>query len=106
MLTEGMTSEEILEFARTRPEVPWHWGHCFFIGASPHIKNKADTEALAKDLGVKLLWTEPIREGDLYLGARNTGPQLLTCRELGEACVFPVEMGYPFDFSECVKIEE
>jgi hypothetical protein len=47
-----------------------------------------------------------IKPGDLYLGERNVGPKLLTCwwvnKEVG--CVFPKDMAYPYDISECVKV--
>jgi hypothetical protein len=100
ILTNGMTTEQIIEFAVTRPEFPWRWG-CFTHGEKGQLLERA-----AADLAVSLQRGAPIRPGDMYFGIRNTGPKLLTCRELGEACVFPIENGYAFDFSECVKIEQ
>lgn len=97
MLTEGMTTEQIIELAKTRPEFVWHWG--------TRIQSSQEIQDMAKELGLELFWGEPIRPGDMYLGKRNT-LQLLTCRELGEACVHPKEIAYPFDFNECVKVKE
>ena len=49
----------------------------------------------------------PIRNGDTYLAARNTGPYLLTAREVdrGNGWVVPVEPEYVFDIGECVPVE-
>lgn len=84
-------SEQIIAYAKDRPEIIWHWGGRL---------NRVDAEAQ----GFALAWGEPIRPGDTYLAKRNTGWKLLTCRDLGEACVYPVEMRYAFDFNECVKV--
>ena len=92
-----MTTDQIIALAATRPEFVWHWG--------TRIQKCQEIQEMAKELDLKLLWGEPIRPGDMYLAKRNT-MQLLTCQELGEACVFPVEIAYPFDFNECVKVKE
>lgn len=56
---------------------------------------------------------EEIKPGDFYVAERNTGPYLLTAREIvgpGEAkgghggWVVPVENVYCFDTPECVKV--
>lgn len=94
-LTEGMTAEEIIEFAKTRPEFPWQWG--IFL-------NVLEVEWFAKENNLQLLWSEPIRPEDMYLAKSTNEYKLLTCRELGEACIHPVEPGYSFDFSRCVKV--
>ena len=54
-----------------------------------------------------------IMRGDLYIGERNTGPQFLTLCHWkftpdGERdYALPKEKyGYPFDYCECVKVEE
>jgi len=47
-----------------------------------------------------------IREGDLYIGERNTGPHLLIAREVKMGSVFPKENAYPYDIGECVKVVE
>jgi hypothetical protein len=52
----------------------------------------------------------PVREGDTYLVARNTGPHLLTVKEVNErgGWVVPEPGGttpYPFDLHECLGIE-
>lgn len=98
-MTEGMTPEEIVAFARTRPEIPWQWG-CR-LG-----RHQKDVEALAQEIGVKLLWGQSILPGDLYIAQRNTSPKFLTCARLGDAWVGSQEPAYAFDFSECVKVEE
>jgi hypothetical protein len=76
-LTEGMNAEQIIEFAKTRPEFPWQWG--IFL-------NGKETDDYAKENGLTLHWCEPIRPGDIYLA------------------IHPVEPGYSFDFSKCVKV--
>lgn len=49
-----------------------------------------------------------LEPGDLYVAERNTGPHLLTCREINEelGCVFATILAYPFDTNECVKVCE
>jgi hypothetical protein len=48
-----------------------------------------------------------IKPGDLYVAERNTGPKLLTCREVNveggwiEPTTFP---DYSYDTNECVKV--
>jgi hypothetical protein len=98
LLTKNMTEQDIIDLASCRPEVPWHWG--VRIESNPKIQQTL--------LELELIphWGEPIRQGDLYLAIRNTGPRLLTCKFLGEGCVHSVELAYSFDFSECVKITE
>lgn len=59
--------------------------------------------------GLSLVMDEgDIKPGDLYVGERNAGPQLLTARkvdyELG--CIFPTCTSYPYDLGECIKIKE
>ncbi len=57
--------------------------------------------------GVELkLDDTPIKPGDLYLAERNTGPKLLTCREVSSQfqCIHPIEIGYSFDTWECRKV--
>lgn len=57
---------------------------------------------LIKDGGI-------IRPGDLYVGERNTGPQLLIAKkvDLKVGCIFPTESReYPYELHECVKVRE
>ena len=99
LMTENMNADEIIAFAATRGEIPWQWG-C--------LLKRAETELFAKENGLTLHWEEPIKPGDLYLGKRNQGYKLLTCRQLGDAWVGAEMinglMPYPYDFSECVKV--
>ena len=44
--------------------------------------------------------------GDLYVAERNTGPVLLTVKEIKNDIVFPTCDGYAFDRHECVKVRE
>jgi len=81
----------------SHPEFVYQWGI---------FAHRPEIEKLAEELGVTLCYGEAIQPGDLYLAMRNTGPKLLTCRELGKACVFPTNWDYPYDFSECVKVRE
>jgi hypothetical protein len=63
----------------------------------------------------------PIQSGDFYVGQRNQGPKFLTCDRIrytqndgtmGDTpdtgtlygIVYPVEMAYPYDEPECVKV--
>lgn len=48
-----------------------------------------------------------IEPGDIYVAERNTGPKLLTAKEVDTeiGCIFPVEQEYPYDIPECVKVE-
>jgi hypothetical protein len=70
---------------------------------------KQQIEEAAKDLGLRLLYTEELEPGDLYLAARNTGPHLLTVREVDKVngIVHPKEFpAYSFNLGECVKVVE
>jgi hypothetical protein len=56
---------------------------------------------------VRLCRGEPLAPGDTYLAGRNTGPHLLTVREVYEDQGFAtnVENAYPFDLRHCIKVE-
>lgn len=61
------------------------------------------------DLGGGLLVKKAegeLQPDDLYVAERNTGPHLLTCREVNEelGCVYATTSAYPFDTNECVKV--
>lgn len=53
---------------------------------------------------------QTLSPGDTYIAERNTGPQLLTVRRhveepnLVNGFVTSVEVAYPYDRSECVKV--
>lgn len=94
-LTDDMTDLQIIEFAKTRCELPWAWG----LKVNP---DKA--QAFCQENGLIPVWAEPILPGDCYIACRNTGFKLLTCRRLGEACVFAKDAAYAYDFNECVKV--
>jgi len=49
-----------------------------------------------------------LKDGDLYVAERNTGPHLLTARFVDHTrgCVFPTTIDYPFDLYECIKVCE
>lgn len=50
--------------------------------------------------------SDSLQPGDTYVAERNTGPKLLTVREIKMNAVFPVEQNvYPYDLWECVKVE-
>ena len=45
-------------------------------------------------------------EGDIYIAERNTGPKLLTAKEVDyRGWIVPVEKAYPYDIIECVKVK-
>lgn len=47
-----------------------------------------------------------LQTGDLYIGERNLGPQLLTVKELDpRGWVVPVENAYFYNTWECEKVE-
>lgn len=50
-------------------------------------------------------YLKELEPGDTYLAARNTGPHLLTVREIAMNAAFPVETAYPYNLHECVPIE-
>ncbi len=94
--TAGMNAEEIIALGKTRSGLPWQWG---IFADRPELRKSA------ADLGVTLHFGEPVRPGDTYLAQRNTGPKLLTCNYLAEACVYATTPAYPYDFSECVLVK-
>jgi hypothetical protein len=62
-------------------------------------------EEIAKELGLKILWRAQIKPGDLYLGMRNAGPHLLTCKHVHEHGFVVNTVGhYAYDEHECVKV--
>ena len=61
------------------------------------------------DLDGLLLRAAPgeIAPGDLYVAERNSGPVLLTARSIdARGWILSRENGYPYDWSECVKVQE
>ena len=71
--------------------------------------NKTDTEKVASELGLRCLWGEKIKPGDLYLAKRNRPFHvLLTCKINVVEKMFIVceENDYYFDTNECVKVVE
>jgi len=65
----------------------------------------------AKEMGF-VTSNDPIQPDDTYLAERNTGPKLLTCREVvynnfnEPSYIIPKEeFEYPYDAWECVKVE-
>lgn len=67
---------------------------------------RKDLEDAATLLGVELV-DEGIKPGDLYLAGRNTGPHLLTCKNVDPRnWINAVEPAYSFDTWECVKVVE
>ena len=96
LLTNGLATDEIIALAASRAEFPWQW--------SLFIHGNVKIEEAARELGLTLHYGKPIRPGDFYLAVGNTGPHLLECRFLGEACVHAVENAYAYDFSRCVLV--
>ena len=47
-----------------------------------------------------------IQPGDLYVAGRNSGPKLLTAKNIFRGCVYSREGSYPFNYSECHRVEE
>lgn len=47
-----------------------------------------------------------LQPGDLYVGERNQGPRLLTCKEVHpESWITPAETAYAYNTWECVRVE-
>jgi len=71
---------------------------------------KLDTGVEIDFEGVKIRkvgdWQD-LKPGDTYIAERNTGPKLLTVREvdLASACIYAKEPAYAFDLGEVRKIE-
>ncbi len=51
---------------------------------------------------------DEIREGDLYVAERNTGPKLLVAKKVDRdrGWIEPTSTDYSFDLHECVKVCE
>ena len=97
MLTDGMTSEQVIEFAKNRAEFPWRWN--IFV-------KEDEAKKFASSNGLQLKWDEPITPDDWYIvKSLAKGWIILECAWLGEACIHPTTNDYPFDFSYCVKVE-
>jgi len=50
-----------------------------------------------------------VREGDLYIAERNSGPKLLTAKriDIENGWIVPVDRyAYPYNIGECVKVKE
>ena len=65
---------------------------------------KQNIRTTAKEMGLIPI-EGPIQPGDTYLAERNTGPKLLTCLQVKNNYVVPVELAYCYDVWECVKVE-
>ena len=65
------------------------------------------TEIEFEGVPVRLCRGEDLRPGDTYIAGRNTGPHLLTVREVYEDWGYAtnVENKYPFDLRHCIKVE-
>ena len=50
--------------------------------------------------------TGPLAPGEMYVGERNTGPQLLVCREddIDNGWVMPTTIAYPYNRHECRRV--
>lgn len=77
------------------------------------LREKGEVEFEGMKLRYLGEWRD-LKPGDIYVAERNSGPKLLTVREVKETfgdenqwvgAVFPVEVAYPYDLSECVKVE-
>lgn len=51
-----------------------------------------------------ILSNDKIENGDMYVAERNTGPQLLTARDVRPGWIHPVESAYSYDVGECRKV--
>lgn len=85
------------------------------LGGREYATIRALAMAEIVDLdGIKLRKAEGrIQSGDLYVAERNTGPKLLTAKEVVMSecgcCinyVIPTTTDYCFDGGECVRVEE
>lgn len=57
--------------------------------------------------GVMLRMAEgEINSGDLYVAERNTGPKLLTAKEVTPRWIVPTSIDYVYNLDECVKVCE
>ncbi len=61
----------------------------------------------AEMLGVELDWENRLpKPGELYFACRNTGPKLLTCKEIHpKNWIVCEENEYSYDTWECVRIK-
>jgi hypothetical protein len=62
-------------------------------------------EEAAASLNIKIRYYAKIKPGDLYLGLRNTPPELLTCKKVVKDFIVSEEGAYQYDISQCVKVE-
>lgn len=58
--------------------------------------------------GLKVVQDEgPLRPGDIYVAERNTGPKLLTVKNVDcNGIVIPTTPDYCYNIWECVKVKE
>jgi hypothetical protein len=65
------------------------------------------TEIEFEGVPVRLCRGERLHPGDTYMAGFNTGPHLLTVREVYEDQGFAtnVENKYPFNLINCIKVE-
>lgn len=60
----------------------------------------------AKELDLLPCRGQALVPGDLYLAHRNSGPNLLTVKEVKEGVVIPLEKSaYCYDIWECLKVK-
>ena len=100
---EKLSEDEIIEMGEARGMPVFAWGSALGNGARPHTVSEVIEAACALDLTPH--WGVPVRKGDMYLAARNTGAKLLICARVDHrGWVEPVEVEYAFNWSECVKV--
>ncbi|GIU69039.1 MAG: hypothetical protein KatS3mg002_0275 [Candidatus Woesearchaeota archaeon] len=57
--------------------------------------------------GLKVIQDEgPLQPGDIYVAERNTGPKLLTVKNVDNGIVIPTTPDYCYNIWECVKVKE
>jgi hypothetical protein len=74
------------------------------------IQHDLDTRGGVLFEGVRLRKTKDgadLLPGDTYVAERNSGPKLLTVREINhiQGWIIPQENAYVFDIYECVGVE-
>jgi len=81
--------------------------HPLYLAAHPGVALALKTGLIE---GVSFVVTgggRDIEPGDTYIAERNSGLKLLTCRDRNDegGWINPVEIAYPYDTHECIRIE-
>lgn len=108
--TPHQTFREIIDSVRDSRQVPYDFKLRIMREYESLKELRGGNTLILEGMQVIMLPGE-IEVGDWYVAERNTGPHLLTAREIVKndsmlgGWIHPNEIAYSFDLSECVRVK-